>query len=411
MLPRPGAPGVRACAGRGLVAASPAHSRHSRPFTVVVECAHARRRPRSRLRTARRGTVDQRGADPGRHDRAGRRERGTGRAAGSGVGGPVARLPVPGRRSRLCGGVRLQRLGPAVRRAPTRSPPPVPGAAGAAAPRAGDPWRRAAAHPGRADGRLLRVGGPVARQARRGPADRGRDARLPLPRPPGPARLRGRYGEPGRRRRPRGGARRRGRRPGLRGRQLRRRTEVPARPDVLERALRRGAGTGHRPHQTRRHRVPRRGQGRGLPPGAQHHHRPGRHRTRHPAGEHALRELRERRVRYVLHRVRRRSRRDGADAPQHVPRRSARDARPHPRLLHRGHRLALLRPPRRLPRRPAAPARSGDRPQPVSAPVRQEPAPASDQQEPAAASVRQEPVPAGPDHGSLRIGSLQESAQ
>ncbi|MFJ6440657.1 Dyp-type peroxidase [Streptomyces sp. NPDC091649] len=38
-------------------------------------------------------------------------------------------------------------------------------------------------------------------------------------------------------------------------------------------------------------------------------------------------------------------------------------------------------------------ARSGDRPEPVPAPV------------------RQEPVAAGPDHGSLRIGSLQESAQ
>ncbi|NEE54109.1 peroxidase, partial [Streptomyces sp. SID8455] len=42
---------------------------------------------------------------------------------------------------------------------------------------------------------------------------------------------------------------------------------------------------------------------------------------------------------------------------------------------------------------PPALIRTGDRPEPVPAPV------------------RQEPVPAGSDHGSLRIGSLQESAQ
>ncbi|MGW1334761.1 Dyp-type peroxidase [Streptomyces rubiginosohelvolus] len=46
--------------------------------------------------------------------------------------------------------------------------------------------------------------------------------------------------------------------------------------------------------------------------------------------------------------------------------------------------------------------RSGDRPEPAAAPGGQEPA---------AAPVRREPVPAGSDHGSLRIGSLQESAQ
>ncbi len=50
--------------------------------------------------------------------------------------------------------------------------------------------------------------------------------------------------------------RRRG--PRFRGRLLRARAEVPARHGVLERAVDRGAGAGHRPHQARRHRDGRR---------------------------------------------------------------------------------------------------------------------------------------------------------
>ncbi|MBW3703255.1 peroxidase, partial [Streptomyces griseus] len=39
------------------------------------------------------------------------------------------------------------------------------------------------------------------------------------------------------------------------------------------------------------------------------------------------------------------------------------------------------------------------------------PAPTGNLPEPVPAPVRQEPPAAGADHGSLRIGSLQESAQ
>ena len=49
---------------------------------------------------------------------------------------------------------------------------------------------------------------------------------------------------------------------------------------------------------------------------------------------------RGRRVRHVLHRVRRHAGRDRADAAAHVRRQPAREQRPDPRLLHRGHRHA-----------------------------------------------------------------------
>ena len=45
------------------------------------------------------------------------------------------------------------------------------------------------------------------------------------------------------------------------------------------------------------------------------------------------------------------------DADEHVHGQAARQPRPHPRLLHRGHRQHVLRPRRRVPRRPATPSR------------------------------------------------------
>ena len=51
--------------------------------------------------------------------------------------------------------------------------------------------------------------------------------------------------------------------------------------------------------------------------------------------------------------------RDRADADEHVRRRAAGQPRPHPGLLDRGDRQPVLRSQRRLPRRPAGPARAG----------------------------------------------------
>ena len=56
--------------------------------------------------------------------------------------------------------------------------------------------------------------------------------------------------------------------------------------------------------------------------------------------------------------LRRRSGRDRADAAQHVHRRSARQHRPDPGLLHRRHRQHVLRPHRGLPRQPSTARRS-----------------------------------------------------
>ncbi len=63
------------------------------------------------------------------------------------------------------------------------------------------------------------------------------------------------------------------------------------------------------------------------------------------------------RVRHLLHRVRADALGHRADAAQHVPGHRYRVPRPHPRLLHGRHRKSLLRPLRRLPRRPSGPSR------------------------------------------------------
>ena len=65
-----------------------------------------------------------------------------------------------------------------------------------------------------------------------------------------------------------------------RGRQLRRRPEVPARPRGLERHAGRGAGAGHRPDQARRHRAARRPQAAQLARRAEHDRRRRRRRAR-----------------------------------------------------------------------------------------------------------------------------------
>ena len=75
---------------------------------------------------------------------------------------------------------------------------------------------------------------------------------------------------------------------------------------------------------------------------------------------------------------------------QHVPRRPAGQLRPDPRLLHRGHRQPVLRPERRLPRRPAGPPAGASEPA----------------GEPA---VRRRPGPRPTTDGSLGIGSLKRS--
>ena len=59
-----------------------------------------------------------------------------------------------------------------------------------------------------------------------------------------------------------------------------------------------------------------------------------RQRAQDPARQHAVRRVGERRVRHVLHRLLPHAGGDRADAAQHVPRRPARQHRPHPRLLH-----------------------------------------------------------------------------
>src|SRR5581483_1632922 len=57
------------------------------------------------------------------------------------------------------------------------------------------------------------------------------------------------------------------------------------------------------------------------------------------------------RIRHVLHRLFPPPRGHRTNAAQHVPRRSSRQHRPHPSLLHRDHRRTVLLPHRRLPRR------------------------------------------------------------
>ena len=91
---------------------------------------------------------------------------------------------------------RLRCVGPAVLRSAAGRAAPVHRARRPTPPRSGHPGRPVVPHPGRVDGRLLRVG----RQARQG--DGGRDhrrrrgARLPVLRQPRSARLRRRHREP-----------------------------------------------------------------------------------------------------------------------------------------------------------------------------------------------------------------------
>ena len=132
--------------------------------------------------------------------------------------------------------------------------------------------------------------------------------------------------------------------PGVRRRQLRHRPEVPARPGRLERADRRGAGAGDRPHQAGRHRAARRRQAGQLPRRAEHDHRSGRRRAadrRGPTCRSARPGAGEFGTYFIGYSAT--PERDRADAEQHVPRQPARQLRPDPGLLHRGHRHAVLR--------------------------------------------------------------------
>ena len=76
---------------------------------------------------------------------------------------------------------------------------------------------------------------------------------------------------------------------GVRGRQLRGRAEVPARPRGVERDDHRGAGGRHRPPQGRQRRARRHRAAAGAQD-ARHDHRRRRERARDPARQHAVRE-------------------------------------------------------------------------------------------------------------------------
>ena len=81
------------------------------------------------------------------------------------------------------------------------------------------------------------------------------------------------------------------RRPAVHGRQLRYRSEVPARPRPVGRAAHRSAGADHRAQEAVRHRVERRGEAHFRPQRADDHCRE-RKRGQDSPGQHAVRESR-----------------------------------------------------------------------------------------------------------------------
>ena len=173
------------------------------------------------------------------------------------------RLPRPRRPAVLRHGVRLRRLGPAVRRAEAEGTPSVPRNPRPASRRR-DAGRHPLPYPRHAHGPVLRAGGPDHGAAGRRRRHGRRSARLQVLRRSRPARVRRRHGEP---RRPGGRRRHRHRRGGrgVRRRQLRDRAEVPARPRGMERRARRAAGRLCRPDQAQRHRARRCRRSRALP--------------------------------------------------------------------------------------------------------------------------------------------------
>ncbi len=211
---------------------------------------------------------------------------------------------------------------PPVRRAAAGRTASVPRDPRRVAPCRLDAGRPAVPHPRKAHGPLFR-----GRDADHG-ADRPRGlagrrgARLSLlrrPRSPGLRRRNGEPAGPGRHRRRahrRGGC-------GVRRRQLRDRAEIPPRSRRMERAVHRGAGAHHRPHQAVRYRIGRFHQ---ADVGAQraHDHRRGRQGVPDPARQHAVRPGRAGRIRHLLHRLLPHAPHHRADAREHV----RRDARP-----------------------------------------------------------------------------------
>ena len=160
------------------------------------------------------------------NDGAAARGHRTGLVRRSGGSSARGRLPRPRRPAVLRHGVRLRRLGSAVRRAEAEGTPSVPRNPRPASRRR-DAGRHPLSYPLHAHGPVLRAGSPdhgaAGRRRRRGR----RGARLQVLRRPRPAGFRRRHGEP---RRP-GGRRRHRHRRGGRGicrRQLRDRAEVPA---------------------------------------------------------------------------------------------------------------------------------------------------------------------------------------
>ena len=232
------------------------------------------------------------------------------------------------------------RLSPAQRPVELRPFAPIQGSGARGAVDA----RRSALPPARrARGHDLRARTPAAGPHRGRRAGHRRHDRLSLLRRARPAGLRRRHGQPDRSGAARRGVDRDRCRPRVRGRQLRRGPEVPARHGRLGRALDRRAGGDHGPDQDRQHRDRRRLRAAQVPQIAGDDRGRCRGRAGDPPRQHALRATRRRRVRHLLHRLLRPAVGHRADARAHVHRRAARRLRPAAGLLDRDHRDDVLR--------------------------------------------------------------------